>query len=156
MLLAARERIDAFYQHKRIAVIGVSRDRRKYGHRLFEALLHQGYDAVAVNPEAERIGGRPCYRSLAELPEPVEVAIAVVPPTRQEEVVEACVRAGVKRLWLHEQVMKAARNPRVLALCEAHGIELITGYCPFMFMPGAGFPHNLHGWIVEITKAQPK
>jgi uncharacterized protein len=155
MTLITRECIDAFYQNKRIAVIGTSRDKRKYGRQLFEALLQKGFEAIAVNPNSERIGDHPCYRSITEISQPVDTAIAVVPPAEQERIVRECAVAGIERLWLHEHVMKGLSNPKAIYLCEEHGIEVISGYCPFMFMPKTGFPHNVHGFVMKVCGALP-
>jgi len=156
MTLITRERIDAFYQHKRVAVIGASRDKRKYGRQLFETLLQKGFDVVAVNPNAERIGDHPCHHSVMDVAQPVDTAIAVVPPAQQERIVGECARAGVKRLWIHEHVLKGISNPRAIYLCEEQGIEVITGYCPFMYLPKPGFPHNLHGWVTKLCGGHPQ
>lgn len=156
MTLITRESIDAFYRAKRIAVIGASRDKRKYGRQLFETLLQKGFDAVAVNPSADRLGEHPCHHSITEVAQPLDTAIAVVPPAEQERVVRECAAAGIKHLWIHEHVMKGLSNPKAITLCEEHGIEVISGYCPFMFMPHPGFPHNLHGWVTRICGAQPR
>jgi len=156
MALITRESIDAFYRHKRIAVLGASRDKRKFGRLLLEALVQRGFDAVAVNPNVDLLGEYPCYRKITDVPQPLEAAIAVVPPAQQEQVVRECAAACIKQLWIHEHVMKGISNPRAIDLCEELGIEVISGVCPFMFMPQAGFPHNLHAWVSQLCGAQPK
>lgn len=156
MTLITRERIDAFYQNNRIAVIGTSRNKRKYGRQLFETLIQKGFDAVAVNPNADRIGEHPCHHSITEVAQPMDTAIAVVPPTEQERIVRECAVAGIRRLWLHEHVMKGLSDPKAIYLCEEAGIEVISGYCPFMFMPETGFPHNLHCFVMKVCGAHPK
>lgn len=156
MTVVTRESIDAFYRNKRIAVIGASRNKKKYGRQLFEVLRQNGFDAIAVNPNTEQIGDQPCHHSITEVPQPVEAAIAVVPPAEQDRIVRECAVAGIKRLWLHEHVMKGLSNPKAIYLCEENGIEVISGYCPFMFMPQSGFPHNAHRLLMKVCGALPK
>jgi len=151
-----RKTIDEFYAQKKIAVIGASRNRRKYGGGLLKALLDRGYEAVPVNPNADTIQEQACYPRIQDIPGGIDRAIAAVPPEAQEQVVRDAARAGVKTLWLHEHVMKGVSNPRAIYLCEENGMTCITGYCPLMFIPGTGFPHNLHRMLMGLFGALPK
>jgi len=63
--------------------------------------------------------------------------------------------AGIRTLWMHEQVMKGVRNPKAIFLCEENGIECITGFCPMMFLPKTGLQHKLHGTILKLFGAYP-
>lgn len=155
MGIVTRQTIDDFYQQKRIAVIGASRDRKKYGGGVLHELLKRDYDAIPVNPHGGEIQEKECYQSVKDIPGGVEVAIAVVQPDVQEQVVLDAAEAGVKTLWIHEHVMKGVSNPRAVYLCEEKGINCIVGYCPMMFMPNAGF-HNIHKAILKLFGALPK
>jgi uncharacterized protein len=153
--LITQQTINAFYAEKRIAVIGASRQSRKFGYKLVEALRVRGFEVLPVNPQADRIGSLPCHRSIAEITPPVGAAILVVPPAEQAKAAEECARAGVKQLWIHDHVTKGTSSPKAIHACEVAGIEIIAGYCPFLFMPRAGFPHNLHGRIMGWMGAFP-
>jgi hypothetical protein len=156
MSMVTRRTLDDFYAKKRIAVVGASRSKTKYGRGLFEQLLRSGYDAVPVNPNADEIGGHSCFRSIKDVMPQAEGVIAVVPPAEQMRVVAECAEAGVKTLWLHEHLMKGVSNPDALVLCREKGIECITGYCPMMFMPGTAFFHRAHGLVLKLFGAYPK
>lgn len=156
MSLVTKRTIEAFFTAERIAVIGASRNPKKYGRRLLDELQARGFEVVAVNPNAEHLGAIPCHRSILEIPGEVTTAIAVVPPAEQTKVALECVRAGIKRLWIHEHVMKGVSDPKAIYHCEEGGIEVITGYCPFMFLPGTGFPHNVHGMVTKWLGAHPR
>jgi predicted CoA-binding protein len=156
MPLISKDTIDSFYATKRIAVIGASRNPKKYGRLLLDALQARGFEVIAVNPHADHLGNIPCHRSIRDVPGAVTTAFAVVPPAEQSQVALECAQAGIKRLWLHEHVMKGVSNPKAIYHCEAAGIEVITGYCPFMFMPRTGFPHNLHGAITKWMGGYPR
>lgn len=51
-----------------VAVLGASRDRRKFGNRSVRAHLDHGYEVFPINPHADLIEGLRAYRSLRELP----------------------------------------------------------------------------------------
>ena len=63
------ELIKEFLRKKNIyAVIGVSRDSKKYGHRVYKDLKMSGYRVYPINPNTDEILGDKCYHSLKELP----------------------------------------------------------------------------------------
>jgi uncharacterized protein len=156
MAVITKKAIEDFYKKKRIAVIGASRNRHKYGRMLFDELRNKGYDVVPVNPNADEIGGIKSYKSIKDVKPPVEGAIAVVPPAEQEKIVQETSDSGVKSIWLHEHVMKGISNPGAIVLAGNKGLECIVGFCPMMFMPGSAFFHKIHGAVMKLFGAYPK
>jgi len=154
--MVTKETIDSFYAKKKIAVIGASRNKKKYGGMLLQELLKRDYEAIPVNPYSDEIQGKTAYKSIKEIPDGIDAAIAVVPPAEQEKIVLEAADAGVKTLWMHEHVMKGVSNPKSIYLCEEKGMTCITGFCPMMFMPKTGFPHNAHKGIMKLFGAPPK
>ena len=69
-----------FLSKRVFAVIGASRDKNKYGYKIFADLRSAGYKVYPVNPNAESIDGVKCYPSLSSLPEKPAVVDFVVPP----------------------------------------------------------------------------
>jgi len=63
------ELIKVFLNKKNVfAVVGASRDPRKYGYQVYKDLKNAGYKVYAVNPNAQEILGDKCYQSLENLP----------------------------------------------------------------------------------------
>ncbi len=56
----SRRVIDDFLAHKRLAVVGVSRDRRHFSRSVVRALRERGYEVIPVNPQTGEIDGLPC------------------------------------------------------------------------------------------------
>ena len=50
---------------KRIAVIGASRNKKEYSRSLFQELLKHGYDAIPVNPNADKLDGKKCHKNIS-------------------------------------------------------------------------------------------
>lgn len=102
-------------EHGLIAVVGVSADASKYGHRIFRSLLNAGYEAEGVNPKGGFVLGRRLYTSLAELERRPRTVITVVPPAAAAAVIEECNALGIKNVWMQpgsesaEALEKAAR-----------------------------------------------
>lgn len=90
--------LDAVFAPRRVAVIGASRDETKLGFGVVRNLVGSGYPGAIylVNPKADHILGLPCYPSIAAVPDPVELAVIIVPASAVPETLEQCGRRGVK------------------------------------------------------------
>ena len=73
---------------RRVAVIGASTDRRKFGNKAVRAFLRQGYDVVPINPHEAQVEGLQAYRSVLDVPGPIDMATLYVPPETGLAVIE--------------------------------------------------------------------
>jgi len=111
---------------------------------------------VPVNRWAKEIEGRECLQSLRKAPTPVDGVLVMTPASETLEVVEDCADAGIQDVWLYRAGGKGAVSPEAIAFCEAKGIRVIEGHCPFMFLRGTAFPHRAHGFFLKLTRRYPK
>jgi predicted CoA-binding protein len=147
MTTTMMDRARDFLALKRIALVGVSRGDKDFSRGVLRELLGRGYDVVPVNPALKEVEGRRCHGRLQDVQPPVEGALLLTPPGRTEQVLEDCLEAGVRRVWMHRGVGSGSASARALAFCEANGIQLVADLCPFMALPGAGLPHRVHGFF---------
>jgi len=153
--MAAMERIQDFLAHKRFAMVGVSRHPQDFSRTLFHEFLNRGYDAVPVNPDAVEIEGRPCFAHVTEIKPPVDGVLLMTTPAVTEAVVRECADVGVKRVWMHRASGAGAVSNEAVRFCEEHGMSVIPGECPFMFLPGSSWFHRLHGFVRRIGGSYP-
>ncbi len=66
------------FEAKSFAVVGVSREEDKVGHVIFKNLISRGIKAFPINPNADYILGRKCFRNLSEI-EKIDCVIIAVP-----------------------------------------------------------------------------
>ena len=89
-----------FFTPNGVAVIGASRDPTKLSYGVIRNLTdpEHGYPGPVypVNPKATEILGRQCYPDIAAVPDPVELAVLVIPAGMVPAAIEACGRRGVK------------------------------------------------------------
>ena len=138
------ERAREFLTAKRIAVVGVSRNERDFSRAILRELAARGYDLVPVNPGAEQIEGRRCFARLQDVRPAADAALLLTSPEQSDAVLRDCVAAGIRRVWLHRGTGTGAASPGALAFCTANGLEVVHDLCPFMALPGSGFPHRVH------------
>jgi len=152
---AALDDIVEFMKSPRLAIVGVSRNPKHFSRGLFREFVAKGYDAVPVNPEATEIEGRPCFPRIADVVPPVEAALLMTPPALAKQTVSECAEANVKKIWVFKAAGDSARHEEALDFCRKRGLLMIEGYCPYMFLPKAGFVHRAHRFLMQITGSYP-
>ncbi|HEV2470346.1 MAG TPA: CoA-binding protein [Candidatus Sulfotelmatobacter sp.] len=148
--------IEDFLAHKRFAMVGISREAKDFSVSLFEELCRRGYDVVPVNPNTPNVLGKSCCARVQDIQPPVEAALLMTSPAHTEAVVADCAAAGIRKIWMYRAAGAGAVSEKAVEFCRAHGMEVIPGECPFMFLPHAGGVHRLHGFFRKITGRFPK
>jgi predicted CoA-binding protein len=103
---------------RRVAVIGASNDRRKYGNKAVRAFVAQGYVVYPINPHEVSIEGLRAYARVTDVPEPVEMATVYVPPEIGITIVDDLARKGVKEVWFNP----GSESPALVARAKALGL----------------------------------
>ncbi len=90
--------IDLFFNAKSIAIVGASNDGTKISGQPFRYLKTMGYAGwvYAVNPTRAEVQGEKSYPSLADIPEPIELALIATPAPRVEAAVREAADQGVQ------------------------------------------------------------
>ncbi len=105
-----------------VAVVGVSDDASKYGHKIFRDLLKAGYPVKGVNPKGGFVLGSNLYKSLSELEKKPDLVITVVPPAATEAVVEECNKLGIKTVWMQP----GSESDAAIEKARDYGIKAVT------------------------------
>ena len=150
--MATKSAVSDFVTQRKLAIVGVSRQGKKFGNLAYRELKAKGYRLFPINPHAESIAGKQCYPSLRALPEPVDGVLVVVPPTETEKVVREAAAAGIPRVWMQQ----GAESPEAIRFCESHGISVVHGECILMFAEPAAFYHRAHRWVWKLLGKLPQ
>jgi predicted CoA-binding protein len=110
---------------------------------------------VPVNPAADELEGQRCFSRVQEIAPPVEGALVMTAARDTERVVRDCAEAGIRRVWMHRGGGQGSVSKEAVDFCQANGIRLVEGYCPFMFLPGTSFVHRVHGFFLKLFGAYP-
>ena len=88
--------MDFFFKPKGIALIGASGNPNKGGFSILYNLI-KGFKGpiYPVNPRYEEIEGLKCYRSVSDVPDPVDLAIVFVPAEATMVAVRDCAARGI-------------------------------------------------------------
>jgi predicted CoA-binding protein len=151
-----RQEIEAFWASPRLAVVGVPRDPKEFGQTLFNDIRKWGYDAVPVTPNATEINGTKAYAHVQDIQPGVDAALLLTAPSLNEQIVKDCAEAGVKHVWFYGVSDRSNENAAAIKYCEEHGMAVVPGYCPYMFLPRAPFFHKMHGFVARMIGQCPK
>jgi predicted CoA-binding protein len=103
-------------ESKVVAVIGASRNRQKFGNRAVRAFTRQGYTVVPIHPHEREVEGLKAYRTVLDVPGPIDMASFYVPPAIGEQVIEEVARKGIPEVWLNPGAESDALIARARAL----------------------------------------
>ncbi len=94
----ARPALAAMLEARSVALVGASPRPGSLGERMVSEVTKSPAqpEVYLVNPRHERIDGRPCYPSLADLPGPVDLALLAVPDAAVEEQLALAARRGAR------------------------------------------------------------
>src|SRR2546425_8410309 len=92
--------LSAILRPRSIAVVGASRHETSIGREILHNLIEYGFSGpiYPVNPNASSIHSIKCYPSLRDIPDPVDLAVVVVPKEFVPRVVDDAIASKVQGL----------------------------------------------------------
>jgi acetate---CoA ligase (ADP-forming) len=135
--VAATAAIRAFFEPRSVAVVGASRRRGTVSGELFHNLLAAGFNGPVypVNPKAEVVQSVLAYKSVLDVPGPVDLAVLALPAPYVVEAAGECAAKGVRGIVVisagfAETGPKGAQRQReLLKVCRQAGMRLIGPNC---------------------------
>ncbi len=122
-LINTQETIDAVLAMKTWAVVGLGNNPERAAFGVAKLLQEKGHRIIPVNPRAEMVHGEIGYKTLAQIPKPIDVVDCFVNSARVGEVVDQAIAIGAKAVWLQldvidEQAIKRAQDAGLLTIMD--------------------------------------
>ncbi|NQU03737.1 MAG: acetate--CoA ligase family protein [Syntrophaceae bacterium] len=143
--------LDSIFKAQSVALVGASSDQGKLGYMTLDSIIKGGYEGkiYPVNPKGGEILGLPVYRSLNEIPEPVDLAVVIVPPRFVPQVMREAVEKGIPgaviltagfkeagQVELEEEIKRIAKEGRLRFVGpNVQGINYLPNKLCAMFFP---------------------
>lgn len=129
--------LDSLLDPQSVAVVGASPNPSKLGHAILANLVDGGFPGrlYAVNRSGDDVRNCRGYSSVANIPDPVDLAVLAVPAPVVAEMVEQCGAAGVRGVIVIAAGFQetgprgAAREAEIAGLAERHGMRLLGPNC---------------------------
>jgi predicted CoA-binding protein len=108
-----------------IAVVGLSADWYRPSYFAAKYLQEHGYRVIPVNPKYETILGERCYKSLRDIPEPVDMVDVFRKTQDVGPIADDAIAIGAKVLWQQLGV----KNEAAAQKARAAGLEAVMDRC---------------------------
>ena len=139
------DRLDAIFAPETIAVIGASTQKGKVGHDIFANILYGGFTGTLypVNPKAKSVLSVKCYTSIANIPDPIDLGMIILPPKASLNAVKDCIAKGVKGIVIVSAGFKevggegAQIEKEIKILCANAKVRLVGPNCLGVINPSS-------------------
>ena len=138
------KQINEFLDSQPIALVGVSRNPKKFGYSAFKELKEKGMNIIPVNPEADEIMGEKSYHNVTVLPANVQGIIVITKKDKTASVIREAKEKGIKHIWIQQM----ADSKEALDELKGTDINFITGECILMHYK----PHSVHKFHRSLKK----
>lgn len=110
-------------EFRKIAIVGLSTDDQKASFFVASYLKSAGYEIVPVNPKADSILGKKVYRSLTDIPFPVDLVDVFRPAAECTGLVEQAIAIKAKGFWQQLRIInlpaaERARSAGLIAVVD--------------------------------------
>ncbi len=143
--------IDEFFNLNQIAVVGVSKNPKKFGALCYHFLKQNNYNVIPVNPKYDEFENQKCYPNLASIPGKVGGVLIVVPGNQTEKIVEEIKSLEIEYVWMQT----GSESKKAIEFCEQNNINVVHNECIFMFAEPVKGGHKFHRTIRKIFRKLP-
>ncbi len=129
--------LQGFFYPDGVAVIGASSSPSKLSYGVLHNLVTHGYAGAVypVNPKGGEILGLEVYPSVADVPDPVDLAVIILPPELSIEALEGCGERGIRAAVVVASGFGELggggeqRETQLRQVAERHGMRVIGPNC---------------------------
>jgi predicted CoA-binding protein len=113
------------YNAKTIAIVGLSKNELRASYFVGYYLKRHGYRVIPVNPRESEIFGEKSFKSLIEVPVPVDVVNVFRAPDALPAIAEDAVKIRAGNMWCQFGVI----NAEGARIAEAGGVSVVMDRC---------------------------
>jgi predicted CoA-binding protein len=115
-----------------VVVLGATSKEDRYANKAMKMLLEYGHHPVPVNPAFAEVLEKKCYRSIAEVPGPIDTVTLYLGAARSEPLIADILAANPRRIIFNP----GAENSHLVLEAKARGIETVEGCTLVMLRTG--------------------
>ena len=112
-------------RHKVLAVVGLSAQWHRPSYFAAKYMQQHGYRVIPVNPMYDEILGEKCFKSLRDIPGPVDIVDCFRKSAEIPALADEAIAIGAKVLWMQLGVKSADARRKA----EAAGLEVVEDRC---------------------------
>lgn len=108
-----------------VAVVGMSNKVHRPSYFVGKYLLDHGYKMIPVNPTFDEVLGQKSYKTLSDIPVPVDIVDCFRRPEEMISLAEQAIAIKAKVLWMQLSVV----NQDACTLAQDAGLEVVMDRC---------------------------
>jgi len=137
---------DQFLDNARVAVVGATDNKRKFGYTIYRTLKAKGIPVVPVNPNADTVDSDQAFARLSDTGGDITAAIIVVRPDKAVDVVRDAIAGRVRRLWFQ----RGADFAEAERIAGEAGLQTVSGKCILMYAKPVNGIHAVHRLLARL------
>ncbi len=162
--------MEALLHPNSMAIVGASSDSSKLGSRLLRNIIEHGFlgRIYPINLRETVVQGKRCYAHIGDVPDPIDLAIVIVPRSSILEVTKECIKKGVRAcVMITGGFAETDREGQVLqetmvSIARKGGMRICGPNCEGIIVPsanlcadfGSAIPSSIaQGEIALITQS---
>lgn len=149
--MTSLKQIEDFLAAGPTAMVGVSRNPKKFGQMAFKELKEKGLNVIPVNPATEEILGVKAYPDIKALPPEVKAVIIMTKKDQTLGIIKDAKEKGIRNIWIQQM----ADTKEAIKELEGTDINYVTGECILMHYKPHSF-HKFHKTLLKIFGRFPK
>jgi acetyltransferase len=126
-----------FFKPRGVVIIGASASPEKLGYGVARNLIASGYQGAIhfVSQKSGTLFEHPLYTNLQDVPDPVDLAILIVPTQSTPQTIEDCAKRGIKAAIIVSAGFRevgaegAALEQQCVDVARKHGVRLLGPNC---------------------------
>jgi predicted CoA-binding protein len=120
-------------QTETVVVLGATPKRDRYAYRAMQMLREFGHRAIPVNPAFDEVLGERCYKSISEVPGPVQTITMYLGKQRSDPLIDQIIAAKPRRIIMNP----GAENADLAEKAHAAGIDPVYDCTLVMLQTGS-------------------
>ncbi|GAB4464844.1 MAG: acetate--CoA ligase [Anaerolineales bacterium] len=126
-----------FFRPQGVVIVGASTSPEKLGYGVARNLVQSRYPGAIhfVSQKGGELFGRPLHTDLAHVPDPVDLAVLIIPPQATPQAIEQCGKRGIRAAIIVSSGFRetgaegAALEQKCLETARTHGVRLLGPNC---------------------------
>ncbi|NCQ16847.1 MAG: CoA-binding protein [Ignavibacteria bacterium] len=141
-----KQAIQDFIKHKKIALIGLSHKKNKFGNYAYKELTARGYSLYPIHPTEKEIDGIRCYPNFPSINEKIDGVFVSVSGGKIIPILREIASAGIRNVWLQQ----GCESPESIEEAKGLGINLVSKKCILMYAEPVKSFHKFHRVISNL------
>lgn len=140
------ELINSFIEEKKLALIGISSKKEKFGNVVLKELKEKGFEIYPVGTNISEFEGSKVYNKVEDLPTGINYALISVGKEKTESVLNDLIKKDIKNIWF----LRGSYDQKFETLLKESNCKYIINKCILMYAEPVKSIHAFHKFLANL------